>query len=58
MALAMTQSQGPCKLPDLVCHVKLSKPPFDSEVCLGCEVLSDKTVSTIPPQSVFLYSPL
>ena len=53
IAPAMTQSQGSCKLPDLVCYVKVSQPPSDSEACLGCGVLSDKTVSTNPHQADF-----
>ena len=32
-ASATTQSQGPCKLPDLVLYVKVSKPPSDLEAC-------------------------
>ena len=47
----MTQTQPPCKLLDLVSHVKVSQPPSDFLACLGCEVLSDKTVSTIPCQA-------
>ena len=51
MALAMTQSQEPCKLPHLVCYVKVSQPPSDSEAYLGGGILSDKTVPTIPRQA-------
>ena len=47
----MTQTQPPCKLLDLVSHVKVSQPPSDSVACLGCGALSDKTVSIIPHQA-------
>ena len=47
MAPARTQAPPP----DLVSHVKVSQTLPDSVACLGCGVLSDKTVSTIPCQA-------
>ena len=38
---SMTQSQELCKSFNLVSQVKVSQPPSDSDICLGCEKVSD-----------------